>query len=100
MEFISTKISHRRVLVFDSKDIVFSTVPIKDLGINFTSDLEWSAHIDVRIRKAVSRFMMLKRSLRTTLPANEKSQVYKLYFLPESPMDQSYGFPTRLIYRN
>ena len=32
------KISDRRVLVFDSKDIEFFTVPINDSGVNFTSD--------------------------------------------------------------
>ena len=89
------KISDRRVLVFDSKDIEFSTVPIKDLGINFTSDLKWSAHIDVRIRKAFSRFMMLKRSLPTTLPANVKSQVYKLYILPIITYGSVLWFPNK-----
>ena len=59
--------------------IEFSTVPINDLRINFTSDLKWSAHIDVRIRKAFSRFMMLKRSLPTILPANVKSRLQTLY---------------------
>ena len=52
------------------------------MGINFTSDLKLSAHIDVRIRKTFLRFMMLKRSLPTTLPAIVKSQYYKLYILP------------------
>ena len=32
------KISDRRVLVFDSKDVEFFTVPINDSGVNFTSD--------------------------------------------------------------
>ena len=107
MEFNNTKtellwftlhryeISDRRVLVFDSKDIEFSTVPFNDLGINFASDLKWSAHIDVRIRKDFSRFMMLKRSLPTTLPANVKSQVYKLYTLPIITSGSVLWFPNK-----
>ena len=89
------KISDRRVLVVDSKDIEFSTVPINDLGIKFTSDLKWSAHIDVLVRKAFSRFMMLKRSLPTTLPANVKSQVYKLYILPIITYGSVLWFPNK-----
>ena len=89
------KLSDRRVLVFDSEDIEFSTVPIIDLGISFTTDLKWSAHIDVRIRKAFSRFMMLKRSLPTILPANVKSQVYKLYVLPIITYGSVLWFPNK-----
>ena len=65
------------------------------MGINFTSDLKWSAHIDVRISKAFSRFMMLKRSLPTTLPANVKSQVYKLYILPIITYGSVLWFPNK-----
>ena len=75
--------------------VLISTVPIIDLGINFTSDLKWSPHIEVRIKKAFSRFMMLKRSLRTTLPANVKSQVYKLYILPIINYGSVLWFPNR-----
>ena len=90
------KFSDRRVLVFDSKDIEFFTVPINDSGINFTSDLKWSAHIDVRIRKAFPRFMRLKRSLPTTLPANVKSQVYKLYILPIITYGSVLWYPNKI----
>ena len=89
------KLSNRRVLVFDSEYIEFSTVPIIDLGITLTTDLKWSAHIDVRIRKAFSRFMMLKRSLPTTLPANVKSQDYKLYILPIFTYGSVLWFPNK-----
>ena len=47
------------------------------------------------VSEKLFRFMMLKRSLPTTLPANVKSQVYKLYILPIITYGSVLWFPKK-----
>jgi hypothetical protein len=42
--------------------------PVRDLGINFTSDLKWITHIDIVVKKSRRVSFALLRSLKTTNP--------------------------------
>lgn len=65
--------------LYKIQDCVISEVKeYKYLGVTFTSDLKWSAHISKTCASAMRKLCFLRRKLRTA-PASTKSLAYNTY---------------------
>ena len=70
------------VLILDDHEI-FLQKSVVDLGLSFSSNLDWSKHISDRLKACYIRIISLRRCLPPHLHSQIKTKLYKTYILPK-----------------
>ena len=65
-----------------SINCIHSSLSVKDLGVHVASDLNWSHHIQIKLKNCYVLFIYLKRSIPSNSCRSLKIRLYHIYLSP------------------